>query len=262
MSQGPKVLFLDIETSPMLAYVWSLWGDQNIGINQIQKDWFILSWAAKWLGESKVMYMDQRQALNPEDDGKILKHMWKLLDEADIIVTQNGKKFDAKKLNARFILNGYKPPSSYKHIDTYVIAKKHFGFSSNKLEYLSKNLGLKHKKLTERKFSGFELWKECLSGNLKAWKEMEKYNKLDVLALEELYNKLLPWDKGINYNLYSDSLEPVCTCGSKSFKKNGYSYTASGKHQRYYCKVCGSETRDKKNLLSIEKIRTLRKATR
>jgi len=132
--ERPKVLIYDIETAPMLGYCWSLW-DQNIGLNQIESDWYVLSWSAKWLDDDddQVMYMDQRKAKNIEDDKKLLEAMWKLLDECDIVITQNGKKFDQKKLNARFILNGMQPPSSYKHIDTRQIAKRYFGFTSNNL---------------------------------------------------------------------------------------------------------------------------------
>lgn len=130
----PKVLIFDIETAPLMSYVWQLY-DQNIGLSQVQSDWHVLAWSAKWLDDPtcKIMYMDQRYAPNIEDDSGILKEIWKMLDEADIVITQNGRKFDQKKLNARFILNGFKPPSSYKHIDTLVIARKHFGFTSNKL---------------------------------------------------------------------------------------------------------------------------------
>lgn len=96
-----------------------------------------------------------------------------MLDEADIVITQNGRKFDQKKLNARFILNGFKPPSSYKHIDTLVIARKHFGFTSNKLKYMTDKLCTKYKKLDHSKFPGMELWRECLKGNSEAWTEME-----------------------------------------------------------------------------------------
>lgn len=259
MSKGPKVLIYDIETAPILGYVWGLW-DNNLGLNQIKQDWYVLSWSAKWLGDSpnKIMYMDQRKAKNMEDDSKILKRMWELLDEADIVITQNGKAFDQKKLNARFILNGFKPPSSYKHIDTLQIAKKHFGFTSNKLAYMSDKLCTKYKKLNHAKFSGFEMWKACLAGNLKAWKEMEVYNKHDVLALEELYNKLIPWDNSINFNLYTEEGEHNCKCGSTEFVKNGCFYTTSGKFQRYLCKQCGSETRDRRNLFSKEKRTSLR----
>lgn len=259
---GPKILLLDIETAPMLGYVWALW-DQNVALNQVKADWFILSWSAKWLGDApnKVMYADSRKSTNIENDKPLLTGIWKLLDEADIVITQNGKAFDHKKLNARFILNGMKPPSSFKYIDTLLLAKKHFAFSSNKLEYMSDKLCKKYKKLKHAKFSGFEMWRECLAGNQAAWKEMEKYNKYDVLALEELYTKLIPWDNTVNFNLYHDGTDHICTCGSTDFKKNGYAYTASGKFQRHVCNECGSEIRDKVNLFSKEKKKSLRSGT-
>lgn len=244
---GPKVLLLDIETAPIVAHVWGLW-DQNVGLNQIKSDWHLLSWSAKWLNEKPVMYKDQRSAKNIEDDSDLLKSIWKLLNEADVIITQNGKSFDQKKLNARFILNGMKPPSSYRHIDTKRIATSKFGFTSNKLEYMTDKLCTKYKKLKHKKFSGFELWKECLAGNIVAWKEMEKYNKYDVLSLEELYLKLAPWDTSINFAVYYDNDDcKICNCGSRDFNRNGYAYTSMGKFQRYSCSKCGGEYRSGKN---------------
>jgi len=258
----PKVLLLDIETAPILGHVWGLW-DQNVGLNQIKSDWHVLAWAAKWLGQapSKIMYRDQRNAKNVEDDREILIDIWHLMNHADVIITQNGKAFDEKKLNARFILNGFKPPSSYQHIDTKQIASRKFGFTSNKLEYMTDKLCKKYKKLKHSKFSGFELWSECLKGNLAAWKEMEKYNKYDVLSLEELYLKLRPWDtSSINVNLYDDMPTHVCgACGSKRLQKNGFKYTSIGKYQRYLCLDCGSEAKDKMNLFSTEKKASLKK---
>lgn len=253
----PKVLIFDIETSPMLGYIWSLW-DQNVALNQLQKDWHLLSFSAKWLRDKKVIYHDQRNAKNIEDDSRLLKELHKLLDEADVVITQNGKSFDVKKVNARFILNGMKPPSPYRHIDTFLIAKKHFGFTSNKLEYMTDKLCTKYKKLKTTKFSGFTLWSECLKGNLKAWKEMEKYNKYDVLSLEELYLKLQPWDNSLNLNLYTDSLDNTCDCGGELIKY-GFHYTPIAKHQRYRCTECGSTHRDSTNLFTKEKKKSLKK---
>lgn len=258
-SSAPKILILDIETAPVLGYVWGLW-ENNLGLNQVKSDWYILAWSAKWYGESasKIMYQDQRKAKNIEDDKALLQGIWHLMDEADIIITQNGKAFDEKKLNARFILNGMKPPSSYKSIDTKLIASKKFAFTSNKLEYMTDKLCTKYKKIKHSKFGGFELWKQCLAGNQKAWAEMEKYNKYDVLSLEELYTKLQPWDSSINFSVYSESLKHTCACGSSNFKKNGYKYTSVGKYQRYVCLDCGSEAKDRENLLSKDKKASLK----
>jgi uncharacterized protein YprB with RNaseH-like and TPR domain len=254
---SPRVLFLDIETAPILGYVWSLW-QQNVGLNQIKQDWFILSWSAKWLGSKKVMYKDQRNAKYIENDKRLLEPLWKLLDAADIIVTQNGKQFDAKKINARLILNGMKPPSSYRHIDTKILAKRHFAFTSNRLEYMADQLCTKYKKLKHHKFQGFELWRECLAGNLEAWREMEKYNKHDVLALEELYEKLSPWDTSISFNVYHDREDFVCQCGHPAFARWGFKYTNGAKYQRLKCKRCGAEYREKMNLLTKPKRASLK----
>ena len=247
-----KILLFDIETSPILAYVWDIW-DQNIALNQIVEDWSVLSWSAKWLGDppSKTMYEDQRNAKNVRDDRKLLKRIWELLDEADVVITQNGRRFDSKKLNARFIQNGMQPPSSYRHIDTLVISKKVFAFTSNKLEYLSNNLATRFKKLKTKQFPGFLLWSECLKKNKAAFKEMEAYNQMDVLALEEVYMRLAPWDNSVNLMVLNED-DIVCSCGSIDFRHKGYKYTNSGKFLRVKCKSCGKEYTSKANLLTKE----------
>jgi DNA polymerase elongation subunit (family B) len=253
---GPKVLTLDIETAPLLVSAWQLF-DQNIPLNMIERDWHLMSWAAKFLDEDKIYYMDQRNAKDIENDKKILEGIWKLIDEADVIVTQNGKRFDIKKLNARFLIHGMQPPSSFKHIDTCQIAKNKFGFTSNKLEYLSGKLCTK-KKSSHKKFSGFDLWKECMKGNKEAWKEMESYNKRDVESTEELFVRFRPWDSSLNVNLYHDTENTVCSCGSTKFQKNGHAYTSAGKFARYRCASCGAEVRSRSNEFSKEKRESLK----
>ena len=99
VKDGPKVLVLDIETAPILGYVWRLW-KQNVGLNQINTDWYLMSFAAKWLGSSEddIIYMDSRNNKNPEDDSEMLKTLWNLLDQADWVVHQNGRRFDVPKI--------------------------------------------------------------------------------------------------------------------------------------------------------------------
>ncbi len=68
-NNGPIVLLLDIETAPIIGHVWGLW-ENNVGLNQIESDWHLLSWSAKYLESKdkktvygphrKVMYKDQR----------------------------------------------------------------------------------------------------------------------------------------------------------------------------------------------------------
>lgn len=232
-----KVLVLDIETAPITAYVWGR-HDQNVALNQIKVDWYVIAWAAKWLDGSVVTYRDQRAAKDMTDDKDLLLPLWRLLDEADILVTQNGQAFDAKKLNARFIMHGWAPPSPYRHLDTYLIAKRAGSFTAHSLEYLTDKLCTKYKKLKHKKFPGMELWNECLKGNLTAWDEMKKYNVHDVLATEELYGKLKAWAPTTAPAVYNVEVEFNCpTCGSKT-QKRGYGLNKKGRYPRYQCKGC------------------------
>jgi DNA polymerase elongation subunit (family B) len=258
-AEGAKILIFDIETAPILAHVWGLW-DNNVGLSQMISDWHVLSWSAKWLNspDTEVMYMDQRNSPKVEDDKEILKVIWGLLDQADVVITQNGKSFDQKKLNAQFLLHGFGPTASYKHIDTKLLAQKNFNFPSYKLEYMTEKFCVKYKKLKHKEFPGHELWRECLKNNIKAWSEMELYNKHDVLSLEELYHVFAPWETSINFNVYHDNLEHICKCGSKDHVKNGFYRTNVSKFQKYRCKSCGSETRDRINLFSKDKCASLK----
>lgn len=194
----PKVLYVDIETKPIKAWIWGTF-NQNIPLNMIIEDWSVLSWSAKWAGstESEVIYSDNRKKKGDKltNDKDLLKPLWKLLDEADIVIGQNSDRFDLPKLNARFIEHGMGCPSEFQTIDTYKMASSKFGFTSNKLEYMTKKLNKKYKKQDHRDFSGFALWDECIKGNMKAWKSMEVYNKYDVLSLEELFLNLADFVK-------------------------------------------------------------------
>lgn len=245
---SPKILFFDIETAPLRAHLWSMW-QQGVGLNQIESDWYMLSFCCKWAHSDDVFYYDQRGAADIEDDFELVSKLWEFLNEADIVVGQNSKRFDTKKANARFILNGLPKPSSYRQIDTMEIAKQQFGFTSNRLEYMTEKLCSTFKKSKHKKFAGHDLWSECLKGNLEAWQEMEEYNRLDVLSLEELYNVLSSWDNKLpNFDVYCDEILDMDV-----WEKEGFHYTQLGKYQRYRNKITGQQKRSRVNLLTKEK---------
>lgn len=259
----PWILVYDLETSPILGWVWGLW-ENNLALNQIEKDWEILSFSAKWYQDpvtkevygphNNVIYMDQRHNKEIINDKKMLKKLWELVNDSDIVLTQNGVSFDNKKLAAKFLEAGLTPPSPSRQIDTKKIMSSAFALTSNKLEYATEKFNVKFKKI---KNSGFTLWTRCMKGELKAWKEMEKYNKYDIYSLEELHHKLAPWNKNpIDFSMYSKKDDrPFCFCGSSNLQKRGYSVNTTGKFVRYQCQDCGSWSREKgpKNLLSKNK---------
>lgn len=256
---GPKILFLDIETAPMFAAVWGLW-KQNIGINMIDVDWHMLSFSAKWEGSNKTFYFDKKKSWDTEDDRLILEALFVLLDEADIVVAHNGRKFDLPKINTRFIMNGMKAPSPYRIVDTLDICKKHFRFSSNKLEYVAKALGV-GEKFMHKEFPGYELWKQCLAGNKDAWREMKVYNIQDTIVLEQVYDKLRPWHNiHPNHGVYVDSNNHKHTCskcGSDDLRNKGYYYTQVAKYQKFVCNSCGGYSRTRKTEITKDKRQSL-----
>lgn len=250
MNTKPKILFLDIETSPTLAHVWSLF-KTTVGLNQIVEDWSILSYCCKWEGGTSIYYNDTSQEEDVNDDSKLLLELHSALDAADIVVAHNGRRFDCKKINARFLMIGLPPPSKYDVVDTLEVAKRHFAFTSNKLEYLTDRLCKKFKKLKHGKFPGHQLWVQCLKGNPEAWAEMKEYNINDVLSLEELFNILRPWISTLNYGAFNDDKDiAVCPkCGSADLVARGTRRTTSGEYQRYRCNHCSgwSQSRFKVN---------------
>lgn len=235
-----KILLLDIETSPNTAHVWGIW-QQNIAINQLLESSQILCFAAKWLGEKDIVF----KSIKNSSYKAMLKSIWKLLDEADAVVHYNGSRFDIPSLNKAFLLEGMFPPSPVIEMDLLKVARNRFRFVSNKLDYIAQSLGLGKKE----KHEGHELWIKCMAKDPVAWQTMEKYNKQDVVLLEKVYHKFLPWIRtGINLSMYSRTGQCCPNCGSTSFQSKGYRTTRTTKYQRFVCNDCGTNFRNTKSV--------------
>jgi hypothetical protein len=235
-----KTVIFDIETSPNLGYVWGKW-EQNVIENV--KDWRVLSFSYKVLGENKTYAYGlcdfPGYKKDKDDDTKLVKKLHEVLSDADVVVAHNGDEFDIKKANARFLAAGLTPPTPYKSIDTKKVAKKYFKFDSNKLDELGRYLGIGRKLQT----GGFDLWKGCMYGDMKAWTLMKKYNKQDVDLLEKVYLRLRPWIT--NFPTFEN--RGVCrNCGSTRLQSRGHRYTISNKIQRLQCSGCGAWSDGKK----------------
>lgn len=238
-----KVLTLDLETSPNVAHVWGLW-QQNVSLSQLRESTQVISFAAKWLGERRVMFHSDHHDGHEE----MVTRAHELLDQADAIVHWNGASFDTPHLRREFLEAGLLPPSPFKEIDLMRVVKKNFRFPSNKLDYVSRTLGLSGKV----SHTGHDLWIRCLAGDDKAWALMKKYNIGDVRLTEELYLKLLPWIHSHPSVALDAGVDGCNRCGSTNLQKRGFETTAIGKFQRYQCQSCGGWLRSGKRVDSVD----------
>lgn len=228
---APKILTIDIETSPNLAYVWGLW-DQNVSLSQIVETGEVLCFAAKWYGSREILYYSNH------DDGHeaMIQAAHELMDEAEILYHWNGRAFDVKWLHREFVLAGLDPPSPHKDVDLLTVVRGRFKFTSNKLDHVAQQLGVGAK----TSHTGFELWVKCMADDPKAWALMKRYCKQDVALTEKLADRLRPWIKGHPHiGFYADASARTCDkCGSKNLRPAG-TYTAKViRYNRYQCNHC------------------------
>lgn len=250
-----KIVFFDIETAPMLSYHWGLF-KQNISIKQIKEDWYVLMFSFKELG-GPVQRVSLRQ-FDGYNNGRdceeyVVRACWDVLDDADIVVAHNGRRFDKKKMNAKFLEYGLPDPSPYKVVDTLEIAKNNFALSSNKLDYLMGLILNDHKLDT----GGFELWIGCMNGETESWDLMEDYCDKDTTGLEEVYLAIRGWDKRHpNVAMHIDDGKEHCTvCGGTEFTPMDKTVnTGISAFPSMRCNNCQHVMRTRKNIRSKDQM--------
>jgi hypothetical protein len=222
-----KILVIDIEWRPALAYVWRMW-DQNIQPDMLIEHGNMLCFSAKWVGEKGFMFHSEW------DDGRLgmATAAKRLLEEADAVVTYNGDKYDIPKITGEIVLAGLDPPPNVTSIDLIKAVKK-FGFNMNRLAYIGPLLGLGGKV----KHQGFNLWKEVMEGDPKAQRKMKTYCIQDVRLTEKLYHRVKPF---IRNHPHLGVVRGECpVCNSKNSQKRGFRTTRCYKIQRNACNNCG-----------------------
>lgn len=240
--KSPIVCYLDIECSPTKSYTWRRF-KENISQAQILSESFFLtaSWA---FNEQEVegIRLTPNEAVN-EDDEALITKLWHVLDNSNVVVGHNLRKFDIKKINSRFAFYNMPPPSPYKIIDTLEIAKAKFAFPSNKLNDLCEYLNI-GKKLPH---DGFSLWSRCCDGDDEALEHMLKYNLIDVDITRQLYKRLRGFDNNaVNMAIMAEEVGSLCTtCCSDdiSVLEDKFAFTPNGKYQVYVCNNCNTKLR-------------------
>lgn len=250
----PNILIIDIETSPLVALIWSK-RQKYISQENIIDDWFILSYAAKWLFEPGIMSgVVTHEEVIKKNDKRIVGEIWTLLEDADIVIAHNGDKFDIKRINSRFMYYNMNMPMPYITIDTLKVLRKEAYNTSNRLDDICKEYGLPCKIDN----GGINLWYGCITGDRGSLDKMQEYNKNDVYILEELYVRIRKYIRNHpNMALYIDTDIPVChNCGSGNLTWVGYYYTGVNKYSSFRCE-CGAIGRCRVTALSKKESRNV-----
>lgn len=228
---APRILFLDIETSLILAYTFGI-RDQYIDYKAIANDRdgkLIHCVGLQWRGGKPWVLSEWEHGYSG-----MIRGVHDALSEADAVCTYNGAKFDLPKLEGQFQLEGLPPPPPPTQIDPYLAARK-LGHICNKLDYLAPLLGLGKKV----KHPGLEMWIGCFNGEAKSQKKMATYCKGDVRLTEDVYDALRPYIR--NHPHLAESGRGLCgTCGSSRLEARGTYTTKASERQRYKCQSCRS----------------------
>lgn len=244
----PRILLVDLETSPILGWAWDGW---ETNLLEVEQDSRILCFSYKWLGDKKVRNVSIwqfKKTLNrfKLDDWPVVEKLWALFNEADVIVAQNGNRFDIKVANTRFLAHGIPPPSEHKDVDTLLIARRYFKMTFNSLDHLCRFLKIERKADPGSK----KTWFDCMDGKPDAWKRMVFYNNRDVECLEGVYAKMKGWYKQHpNLSMFTRANAECPTCLSRVLKKDGCKFNRTGKYQAWVCNSCGTRAYTKLELL-------------
>lgn len=226
-----KILVVDIERLPGLARIW----DQKtrfVHINNFTRLPSLLCFAAKWYGNKTTEFHAAW-----DDQAAMVQRSWEMYDEADIVVTYNGIRFDNKHLKSDWLLAGMPPPKPWKDVDLYAVNSRTFGFESKSLQHLCYRLGL------DLKSGHYDavMAEACMDGDAKAQATMRRYNIGDVKITEQAYDRLRGWMPGhphLGINATDETL--TCNqCGSTNLTRNGTKLAEQIVYTLYRCE-CGA----------------------
>jgi len=229
-----KRLFFDIETSPNTCLSFQIGRKVQLTTESIIEERAIICICYKWEDEKQVNYLtwDKKQS-----DKKMLIEFVKIANTADEMIAHNGDKFDLSFIRTRCLFHKIDLLPDYTTIDTLKVSRSKFKFNSNKLDYISKFLGVGGKTKTD-----FNLWKDILLYNdEKALNKMLKYCKNDVIILEKVFKELKNHIKAkTHFGVIFGQDKVTCPeCGSDDLTLQGTQTNATGRvKQKIQCKTC------------------------
>lgn len=250
---GPKIVFFDLETLPDLLQALRVWPSMSDWHGKTMKatinSIICFGYRTESMKKAKVIRawdFPERWNKDVNDDFEICKAAYEILKDADVIVTQNGRKFDLPFLQTR--LAKYRHPDGRPifpplpkiiHVDTKVEAKKHFFLYDNSLNTMGYFL-LEREKM---KHDGWAMWVDVYFRKQKAMDTMSRYCGIDVDVLKGVFDRMRPYITILpNMNMWRAEKMNCPACGSLNIQKRGFRTTKTKVVQRLQCNEdsCGA----------------------
>ena len=237
-TKKPRVLFYDLETTPLRAWLWRL-GDQAVRYHQLDKDYNsygIICIAYKWNDNkpTKVIHW----GYNEQNTEKLVEQFDKIAETEDIVIGKNSDRFDVKHLNTQRMIAGLSGMPTWLNStdDLEKQFRKNFALPSYSLDYLSKSI-LKN---TGKDKMEFDDWINIVEKkNRTSYNKMLKYCKKDVDDTAKLWEFAKAHFKP-RFNMATYYNEARCRmCGSDKLKKNGTRIRGKTTYQMFFCNTHG-----------------------
>lgn len=246
------MLFLDIESSPDVAYVFgNKWEPTVVEYREYSH---VLGFSAIFQGEHITKALpDYKNFKNDiQSDKNIVREIRDLLDKADLVIGWNSDKFDLRYLTTRFLKWHLDPPSPFKSIDLIKTSRSRLKLPSNSLDDFTNYFGLARKLDHEKR-----LFIQCTEGDKHAFDLLKEYNANDTKITKDAYYFLLPYIKS-HPNISTFKQESGCPrCGNHVLIKKGFCFTATGRYQRYVCPACKAWSQGIVNLAEIRPFKNI-----
>lgn len=229
-----KILFYDIETTPILAYVWRF-GKQRVGPNQVQSgrpmnDIICITYCWNDDKPAKAIGWGYKE----QDSSKVIKEFDKLVEKADVTIGKNNKRFDEKHINTQRLLHGLDPlPDWILYSDDLERhMRRHFALPSYSLDYFSHLLGLGGKISMQ-----FSDWIDIVEQkNRASYTKMLEYGKKDIEDTRAIWNHCEKHFLKSATDFHTSPSEPICTrCGCPRLNKLDTRQSGTTTWVRYRC---------------------------
>lgn len=242
-NKKPRILFYDLETSPLKAWVWGC-GEQYIRHGQLDKNhnmWGIICVTYCWNDGKPAKSIDW--GYEEQDSARVIAEFDEIIKQADFTIGKNSDRFDVKMINSiRMLSNLPGMPEWTKYTDDLEKQmRKYFRLPSQSLDYISGQLGLGGKIKME-----MQDWIDIVEKNdngKKSLAKMVKYGRKDVTDTRALWNRLCQhFEPKFNMSTFRDPLAVGCMhCASTNLLPRGRErFNKTSRWQEYRCGDCKS----------------------